>query len=115
MPLTRAALYARVSGDDSRNESRNLQSQLTMCREYAAAHDYTIVAELAEDDRGASGAAFELPQLNRLRELARAGAFDVLVVRDLDRLSRRLAKQLSVEAVLGLNEAGEKTVDAALV
>jgi site-specific DNA recombinase len=53
-----------------------------------------------EDDRGASGAAFELPQLDRVREVARGGACDVLVVRELDRLSRSLAKQLFVEEEL---------------
>lgn len=96
----RAILYARVSGDDRGTEGRNLAGQLEMCRAYAQAHSYSIVAELAEDDRGASGAAFELPQLNRIRELAQAGAFDVLVVRELDRLSRSLAKQLFVEEEL---------------
>jgi site-specific DNA recombinase len=55
---------------------------------------------LAEDDRGASGAAFELPQLGRMLELAGAGEFDVLVVREIDRLSRNLAKQLVVESEL---------------
>jgi len=71
-----------------------------MCREYARARGYELVAELAEDDRGASGAAFELPQLNHVLDVARAGAFDVLVVRELDRLSRSLAKQLIVEEEL---------------
>lgn len=96
----RAVTYARVSGDDRHTEGRNLAGQLEVCREYAEERGYEIVAELAEDDRGASGAAFELPQLNQLRQLARAGAFDVLVVRELDRLSRRLAKQLFVEEEL---------------
>lgn len=93
----RAVLYSRVSGDDRGNESRNLNGQIEMCREFAQARGYEIVAELAEDDRGASGATFELPQLSRILEMARDGCFDVLVVRELDRLSRRLAKQLVVE------------------
>jgi len=97
MPTRRAVLYARVSGDDRHNESRNLNGQLDMCRAYAQQHGYEIVAELAEDDRGASGAAFELPQLNRVRELAQGHGFDVLITRELDRLSRNLAKQLIVE------------------
>jgi len=96
----RAVLYARVSGDDRHTEGRNLAGQLDQGRAYAAEHGYTVVAELAEDDRGASGAAFELPMLNRVRELAAARAFDVLVVRELDRLSRSLAKQLFVEEEL---------------
>ena len=98
--MKRAVLYARVSGDDRRNESRNLQGQLDMCRDYACNRGYEIVTELAEDDRGASGAAFELEQLNRASEIARNGAFDVFITRKMDRLSRNLAKQLIVEAEL---------------
>ena len=93
----RAVLYARVSGDDRQSDDRNLLSQLDMCRQYAQDRGWQIVAELHEDDQGASGADFELPQLNHIRELARAKVFDVLVVRELDRLSRSLAKQLILE------------------
>jgi hypothetical protein len=50
-----------------------------MCREYALQRGYEVIEELAEDDRGASGAAFELPQLNKVREMARRRAFDLLV------------------------------------
>jgi site-specific DNA recombinase len=96
----RAVLYARVSGDDRGNDGRNLTGQLDMCREYAKRQGLRVVAELAEDDRGASGASFELPQLNRIRELASSGDFDILVVREIDRLSRNLAKQLIVEEEL---------------
>jgi len=96
----RAILYARVSGDDRGNDGRNLAGQLDMCREYAERQGWRIVAELAEDDRGASGASFELPQLNRVRDIASNGGFDILVVREIDRLSRNLAKQLIVEEEL---------------
>lgn len=96
----RAVLYARVSSDDRGKDGRNLASQLEMCREHAQKHGWRVVAELAEDDRGAPGASFELPELSRVLELARAGDLDVLVVRELDRLSRRLAKQLIVEEEL---------------
>jgi len=96
----RAVLYARVSGDDTRKEGRNLASQLEMGREYAQQKGYEIVAELAEDERGASGASFDLEQLDRALEMARAGHFDVLVVRELDRFARSLAKQLIVEGEL---------------
>ena len=96
----RAVLYARVSRDDRDKDGRNLNGQLEMCREYAQSHGWRVVAELAEDDRGASGASFELPQLNRVREMAREGEFNILVVREIDRLSRSLAKQLIVEEEL---------------
>lgn len=96
----RAVLYARVSGDDTRNEGRNLQGQLEMCREYALKRGWLVVAELSEDDRGASGASLDLPQLKRLIEMARAGEYDVVIVREIDRFSRTLAKQLIVEEEL---------------
>jgi len=94
----RAVTYARVSGDDTRREGRNLASQLEMCREYCQDRGYDIVAELAEDDRGASGASWDLPELNEALDMARAGKFDVLITRELDRFARGLAKQLVVEA-----------------
>jgi site-specific DNA recombinase len=97
----RAVLYARVSGDDrAKTGGENLADQLRLCREYAQKRGYTIVAELAEDDRGASGASFDLPKLSKALQLARAEQFDVFVVRELDRLSRDLAKQLIVEQEL---------------
>lgn len=96
----RAVLYARVSGDDRGNDGRNLAGQLEMCREYALQNGWVVLAELAEDDRGASGASFELPELNQVREMAHNSEFDILVVREIDRLSRNLAKQLIVEEEL---------------
>ena len=88
----RAVTYARVSGDDRGKGGRNLDSQIEMAREYAEKHGYKIIEALKEDDRGASGASFELEQLKRVREMAARQEFDVLVVRELDRLSRNLAK-----------------------
>jgi len=97
MMQKRTVLYARVSGDDRGNDGRNLISQLDMCRDYAKQQGYVIAAELAEDDRGASGAEIDLPQLNHIRKMAAAGEIDVLTVRELDRLSRNMVKQLIVE------------------
>ena len=94
----RAITYARVSGDDAKNTGGlNLQSQMEMCRQYCEERGFVIVAEFAEDDRGASGADFDLPMLRKALEMARAREFDVLVARELDRFARSLAKQLIVE------------------
>lgn len=98
--IDRAVLYARVSSDDTKQDGRNLKGQITLCREYAQGKGYQIVAELSEDDRGASGAEIDLPELTRIRDMAAAGEFDVLVVREIDRLSRNLAKQLIIEQEL---------------
>lgn len=98
--IKRAVTYARVSGDDRGKDGRNLAGQLEMCREYVLEKDYVLVAEMAEDDRGASGASFELEKLGQILEMARNHEFDVLIVREIDRLSRNLAKQLVVEEEL---------------
>ncbi len=96
----RAGIYARVSRDDRPQDGRNLAGQIDMGRDYCAQKGYTPAYELAEDDRGASGADTDLPMLNKARELARAGLIEVLVVREIDRLSRNLPKQLQVEEEL---------------
>lgn len=96
----RAVTYARVSSDDRGKDGRNLNGQLEMCREYAFQKRYQLVAEMAEDDRGAPGASFELEKLGKILEMAKERSFDVLIVRELDRLSRNLAKQLIVEEEL---------------
>jgi site-specific DNA recombinase len=94
----RSLIYARVSYDDRGTEARNLKGQIEDGQEYCAERGYRIVAELAEDDRGVSGADWDLPMLNRALEMARAGEFDVLVTRELDRFARGLAKQLVIES-----------------
>jgi len=93
----RAVLYARVSGDDRHNATSSLEAQLDQCREYAQAHNWEVIGELVEDSRGASGADLDLPQLNEALRLASEKRFDMLVVRELDRLARNLAKQLVIE------------------
>lgn len=80
----RALTYARVSYDDRKNEARNLEGQSEDGRAYVKEKGYRIVAELAEDDRGASGADWDLPKLNQALDMARAGEFDVFVTRELD-------------------------------
>lgn len=103
--LERAVIYARVSGDDTKKESRNIEGQLDMGRDHCQEKGYRIVDELYEDPKKhTSGHEIDLPILNRIRDMARASEFDVLVVRELDRLSRNLAKQLIVEEEL--NRAG---------
>jgi site-specific DNA recombinase len=93
----RAVLYARVSGYDRGKPGDNLAGQIEMCREYAQEQGYEIVAELSEDDRGVSGAAWDPEQLTRARQMASNREFDVLIVRELDRFARDLAKQLVIE------------------
>jgi len=99
MNKMRAVLYARTSKDDS--ERGSLDGQIDQCRQYAKDRGYQIVAEVRDD--GLSGADIDLPGLNRVQELAVSGGFDVLVTRELDRLSRSLVKQLLVERDLKMH------------
>jgi len=94
----RAVLYARVSYDDRKNKARNLEGQIEDGRAYCQERGYRIVAELAEDDRGASGYDWDLPMLGQALDMARAGELDVFVTRELDRFARNLAKQLVIES-----------------
>jgi len=85
----RAVLYARTSGDD--RGKGNIEAQLVVCRDYASRQGYMIVEEISESELGASGAATDLPGRERSVELAEEGAYDILVVRDADRLARAQA------------------------
>ena len=89
----RAALYARVSTEDQA-EKYGLSSQLTELRELAAKKSFTVPEGAEFVDDGYSGATLDRPALDRLREAVRARAFDVVLVHDPDRLSRKLAHQL---------------------
>ncbi len=91
--MIRAALYARVSTDEQA-ERYGLSSQITELQGLAASKAYTIPDGGEYVDDGYSGADMDRPALNRLRDAVRAGAFDVLLIHDPDRLSRSLAHLL---------------------
>ena len=101
MAKKRAVTYARVSGDDKhKTGGENLADQTRLCKEYAEKQGYVILATLEEDDRGARGADFDLPMINKAIDMAHNQEFDVLVVRELDRLARDMAKQIYIEREL---------------
>jgi site-specific DNA recombinase len=86
----RTALYARVSTDEQARKF-GLDSQLVELRALAAEKGYTLLAGAEYVDDGYSGADVDRPALTRLRDAARAGAFEIVLAHDPDRLSRRLA------------------------
>jgi site-specific DNA recombinase len=97
----RAVLYARVAVGGEGAGKYELDRQLEACRQHAQDHGWEVVAKLAEDERGVSGSTIDRPQLNCMLAMARAGQFDVLVARDLYRLSRDLGNLLAVQKELG--------------
>src|SRR5262245_66626515 len=89
----RAAIYARVSTEEQA-ERFGLTSQVTELRALAERLGYAIPSGAEFLDDGYSSATLERPALTRLRDAAKAGAFQIALVHDPDRLSRRLAHQL---------------------
>jgi site-specific DNA recombinase len=89
----KAAIYARVS-TDKQGRDQTIDSQLDALRRWATAHGHELKDEHVYIDEGYSGARLDRPALDRLRDAAREGEFDVLGVYSPDRLARRYAYQV---------------------
>jgi site-specific DNA recombinase len=88
-----AAIYARVSSERQRLDE-TIQSQTVGLRELAAERGLLVVEDLVFEDEGFSGATLTRPALERLRDRAAEGAFEVLLCHAPDRLARRYAYQV---------------------
>jgi site-specific DNA recombinase len=88
-----AAIYARVSTERQGRE-QTVDSQLDALRRWATAHGHELQDDHVYVDEGYSGARLDRPALDRLRDAAREGEFDVLGVYSPDRLARRYAYQV---------------------
>jgi site-specific DNA recombinase len=92
-PTRVAAIYARVSSERQR-QAETIQSQLAALRELAARRGLLVPEELIFCDDGFRGATLNRPALERLRDRAAEGAFEVLLCHSADRLARRYAYQV---------------------
>ncbi|MFC1917962.1 recombinase family protein [Chloroflexota bacterium] len=81
----KAAIYCRVSTDNQEREGTSLKTQLENCLTYCQGKGYDVSYRFSE---AYSGLSFERPDLDKLRELVRAEAIDVVVCYSLDRLTR---------------------------
>jgi site-specific DNA recombinase len=88
-----AAIYARVSSERQRQDE-TIQSQTVGLRELAAGRGLLVPEDLVFEDEGFSGASLTRPALERLRDRAAEGAFEVLLCHAPDRLARRYAYQV---------------------
>ncbi len=82
----RVAAYARVSTEMQAEEGLSITAQLNEIREYAAGRGWTVVSEFV--DAGITGQTLERPGLQNMLAAAEQGAFDIVVVHELSRLSR---------------------------
>jgi site-specific DNA recombinase len=105
---TRVALYARVSTDMQAEEGKSIPAQLAEMHEYAKGREWHIVTEFI--DPGYTGTTLDRPGLDAALEGARRGAFDILLVHELSRLSRRLFDTFTVFEKLGQHQVGFASV-----
>ena len=85
--MRRAALYARVSTEHQERE-QTIQSQIAAITRYADQQGFRHSPALTYTDDGYSGTWLDRPGLDELRDHAREGRFDVVVVLCPDRLAR---------------------------
>src|SRR5437764_1966702 len=93
-PITRVALYARVSTLNNQDP----EMQLSELREYAARRGWQIVEEFT--DQGVSGCKESRPALNRLMADACRRRFDAILVWKIDRFGRSLKHLVNALAEL---------------
>src|SRR3954466_2989846 len=93
-PITRVALYARVSTLNQQDP----EMQLSELREYARRRGWQIVQEFT--DQGVSGCKESRPALNRLMADACRRRFDAILVWKIDRFGRSLKHLVNALAEL---------------
>jgi site-specific DNA recombinase len=120
--VQRVALYARVSSDHQA-KAATVDSQLSALEEKISQDNHILENELRFVDDGYSGSTLLRPALERLRDVAYAGAIDLLYVHSPDRLARKYAyqvllieefKKAGIEVVF-LNRAIKETPEGELL
>ncbi len=80
----KAAIYARFSSDNQRDES--IDAQIRACEDYAKRNHYDIVKVYA--DRAKSATSDKRPEFQKMIQDSSFGLFEVVIVHKLDRFSR---------------------------
>ena len=92
-PSSIVTIYARVSSEQQA-QAATIASQVAALEERIAQDSLALEPEMRFLDEGSSGATLIRPALERLRDLAAAGAVDRLYVHSPDRLARKYAYQV---------------------
>jgi DNA invertase Pin-like site-specific DNA recombinase len=99
----RAAIYARRSTEE---QQASLDRQVGECARYVEQQGWALVATYRESASGWRGDPKERPEFRRMIGDADGGAFDVLVVWEVSRLSRQGKKKSAVGIVWDLEDMG---------
>jgi site-specific DNA recombinase len=86
------AFYARVSTSQQQHEG-TIESQRRSLKQHIQHQGWSLLPEHEYIDDGISGARLDRPALDRLRDAARRGEFDAVVILSPDRLARNYAHQ----------------------
>src|SRR2546426_881394 len=86
------ACYARVSTSHQQHEG-TIESQRRSLKQHIQHQGWSLLPEHEYIDDGVSGARLDRPALDRLRDAARRGEFDAVVILSPDRLARNYAHQ----------------------
>jgi DNA invertase Pin-like site-specific DNA recombinase len=94
-------IYVRVSTEEQAKNGAGLDAQLTECRAYASAQGWAVVDEVVEVPISGKVAPDRRPGFGRALQILNACDAGLLLVRRIDRISRRLEHQLAVFAAAG--------------
>ena len=90
-PDARSLLCPRL--DPQQQHEGTIESQRGMLKHHIHQQNWGLLPEHAYSDDGISGARLDRPALDRLRDAARRGEFDAVVIVSPDRLARNYAHQ----------------------
>ncbi len=91
----KAAIYARSATPQGLGQGFLIDAQIHECLDHAQKQGYQVIGGQIYEEIWA-GTTLDRPQLTKLREAAKLGLFDVLVVSDVGRISRKLEQVLAV-------------------
>ena len=98
--LVTAALYARFSSDNQRNES--IDAQVRAIKEFAKANGLIIVEQYI--DRAKSATTDDRPEFQRMIQESGKGKFQLLIVHKLDRFARNRNDSIAYRMKLQRNK-----------
>lgn len=110
MTHKRAAIYVRVSTDRQEENGTSLDTQEEKCLEYCSARKYRVNQKHIYKDVWTGTEYLERPELTRLRDDARNGLFDVVVIYAFDRLARKQVHQAVIVEDLRRSEVSIESV-----
>jgi site-specific DNA recombinase len=90
----RCAIYGRFSSD--KQSPASITDQVRKCREYAQARGWEILDDRIYTDEAISGATAKRAGLKRLLAAAKGKCFDIVLIDDTSRLSRKLADSINL-------------------